>query len=278
MLSGSLAFAIMASLAHALKQNCTWQVIALVRSSLAFLFAVLLVKAAGASLVVWKPGTLWVRSIAGSISMVCTFFALPQLPVADVLTLTNMFPIWVAILCWPTLGEVPTVSVWASAVSGIAGVALIQQPHFTQGNYACFVAVLGSFATAVAMLGLHRLSWIDPRSIVAHFSGVAVVFCLGSLFLFERTVPVAGTWELPVLGLLLGVGLTATIGQLCLTKAFTSGPPAKVAVVGLSQIVFALVFDVLFFGRSLSWPTFLGIVLVVSPTLWLLTHRETLGK
>ena len=109
------------------------------------------------------------RSIAGSVSLVCTFYALTRLPISDVFTLTNMFPIWVAVLSWPLLGEAPPLSVWISVASGIVGVILIQQPHFAEGNFATLAALTSSFGSAVAMIGLHRLKGIDIRAIVAHF-------------------------------------------------------------------------------------------------------------
>src|SRR5262245_11530267 len=98
MLCGCVAFALMGTLAHALGPRCDWQVIALARSGLALTFAAGLAWTAGVRLVFWRPRVLWVRSLAGSVSLVCTFFALTRLPVSDVLTLTNLFPVWVAIL------------------------------------------------------------------------------------------------------------------------------------------------------------------------------------
>src|SRR5262249_3574504 len=101
MLLGSMAFAVMGTLAHALGSSCDWRIIALARSSLALVFGAVLALTAGVQLVFLRPRTLWMRSIAGSFSLVGTFFALTRLPVSDVLTLTNMFPIWVAVLSWP---------------------------------------------------------------------------------------------------------------------------------------------------------------------------------
>src|SRR5262249_5752935 len=98
MLCGSLAFAIMGTLAHELREHCHWPIIALARSALPLLIALILTRTAGVRLVLWKPAILWLRSIAGSVSMICTFFALTQLPVSDVFTLNNLFPIWVALL------------------------------------------------------------------------------------------------------------------------------------------------------------------------------------
>ena len=105
MLSGSLSFAVMATIAHALAPYCDWQLIALVRAFLAMAFAAMLARAARARLIFPGPPVLWMRSIAGSCSLVGTFFAFTRLPASEVLTLTNLYPIWVALLSWPLLKE-----------------------------------------------------------------------------------------------------------------------------------------------------------------------------
>jgi drug/metabolite transporter (DMT)-like permease len=272
MLQASLAFAVMATLTHALGPWCDWQLIAAVRSSAALVLTALLGLAVGEQVIVWKPATLWVRSLSGSMSMVCTFYALTRLPPSDVLTLTNMFPIWVALLSWPLLGEAPTGSVWLAVVCGVAGVVLMQRPRLVEGNLAVGAAVGASLFTAVAMLGLHRLHNISPRAIVVHFSSVAFCFCVASWLVFGHTPhqqEASWTW----LALLLtGVGLTATFGQLFLTRAFVSGSPARVSVVGLTQIVFALLLDVVVLGREIDPISLAGMILVVGPTAWLLSQ------
>jgi drug/metabolite transporter (DMT)-like permease len=275
MVSGSLSFAFMATIAHALSSFYDWQVIALARTFLAMSFAAVLAGVARVPLIFPGPPVLWMRSIAGSLSLVGTFFAFTRLPVSDVLTLTNLFPIWVALLSWPVLKERPSLQVWLSVASSITGVILIQQPHIAEGNFATLVAVASSFFTAIAMMGLHQLQGMDPRAIVVHFSGVACLFCLTALGVLDhqlRSPSLLDTW--PWI-LLLGLGVTATIGQLFLTKAFAAGPPAKVSVVGLSQIVFAMVLERLLTDRSFQVETLLGMGLVMGPTAWLMTTRET---
>jgi drug/metabolite transporter (DMT)-like permease len=273
MLCGSLSFALMGAMAHALASYYDWQVIALMRSFLALVLAAALARLAGAKLVFWRPRTLWLRSIAGSISLVCTFFAFTRLPVSEVLSLSNTFPIWVAVLSWPILGEPPSFAVWLSVASGVLGVVLIQQPHFAEGNFASVIALAGSFTTAIAMMGLHRLHQIDPRAIVAHFSGTSVLFCITSLFVFGRASDLLPSVGSGPLLMLFGVGVAATIGQLFLTRAFAAGSPAKVSVVALTQIVFAMGIDVLVWQRSFNPATLLGISLVVGPTAWMMAHR-----
>jgi drug/metabolite transporter (DMT)-like permease len=279
MLSGALAFAVMAAVSHALGPEVDWRVIAIARTGLALVFALVLSVWSGVPLTLGSR-TLWMRSIAGSISLVCTFYALVRLPVGDVLALTNIFPLWIALLSWPVLGVRPTAGVWVAVASAIAGVWLIQQPHLDDVGFAPWIAVAASFSTCVAMMGLHRLHHLDPRAIVVHFSAVALVFCLVSLAFdsswsgLRASRTGLGEFNAVTLSMLLAVGASATIGQLFLTKAFAVGPPARVSVVALSQVVFGLIFDVWLWQRRLEPLTIVGISLVLVPTGWLLLRHR----
>ena len=126
-------------------------------------------------------------------------------------------------------------------------------------------------STAVAMLGLHRLRRIDTRAVVAHFAGVASLVSLAWLLLRRHDLrPIA--LDATTLLMLLGVGVSGTFGQVCLTKAYASGPPGRVSVVGLSQVVFGMAFDVALWGRSLTPATLAGFALVLTLTAWLIAR------
>src|SRR5262249_12352359 len=86
MLCGSLPFSVMGALGHALGHAGDWQVVAFVRCAIPFLLVAALARSAGVRLVLWKPATLWLRSIAGSLSLIGTFYALAHLPISDVFT------------------------------------------------------------------------------------------------------------------------------------------------------------------------------------------------
>lgn len=268
MLLGAAAFSVMAILTSLLRDRLDWQWIAMARAGLAMLFAASWAWAAGQQLVFFRPARLWMRSIAGSVSLVCGFYAMTHYPISEVLTLTNMFPLWVAILSLPLLGQWPHLDVWPAAALGLAGVALIQQPQFGGGYAAIAAALFSSLASAVALIGLHRVRDLDPRAVVAHFSAVALASTTAALVLFPRQ----GRLVLDgvTLGMLLGVGVSATIGQLFLTKAFAAGPPARVSVVGLSQVAFTMILEVLLHGRTFHGTTLAGIALVMLPTAWTL--------
>lgn len=278
MLAGSAAFSVMGALAHALSDTLDWQLIASARTLFPLVVVSAWALAAGVKLVLWRPRVLWLRSLAGSFSLVCAFYAFAHLPVSDVQTLTNVFPVWVTLLSWFALRQRPTAAVVLAVASGVAGVVLIQERHLAGGNPASLVALVSSVFTAVAMVGLHRLRGLDARAVVVHFSLVSFAFSLAAWALFERKAPEPFTaLRGRDLGIFLGLGVAATFGQICLTRAFAAGPPAKVSVVCLTQIVFGLALDVTFLGHVPDGWSLAGIALVVAPTAWLLLHRGEEG-
>jgi len=269
MLAGCVSFSIMAALANQAGQVFAWQWVALLRALLVFVFVVVYALHAKQPLVFWRPYTLWMRSIAGSISLVASFYALTRLPISTVLTLTNTFPIWVAVLSWPMLGIIPPGRVWLAMLAGITGVWFIEQPEGEGPQFALMMALIASVATAIAMLGLHKLKGVNSSAVVVHFAMVATLFCIVTFFIFpleERPLP----WEhLHGTFLLLGIGITATVGQVFLTKAFAAGDPSRVSIIGLTQVVFALLID-MGQDRSFTTKTLLGMLLIVAPTAWVM--------
>jgi drug/metabolite transporter (DMT)-like permease len=277
MITAAFCFASMGALAHALGPRCDWLVIALIRILCTFVFSVGLAWVGGARLVLRTPRTLWIRSVSGTISLVCSFYALTRLPVADVLTLTNTYPLWIVLLSLRRLNGGKIGIDLLCVVSGVVGVVLIQRPYLSgKGDVAVLVALLASFTTAIAMLGLHRLRTVDARSVVAHFSGLASLVLSVWVCVHPR-IASASTFDATTLLMLLGVGLTGTLGQVLITKAFASGPPSRISVLSLSQVVFAMVYDLAVEGRVLTPSTLLGFILVLTPTAWITIHAGRLA-
>ena len=270
MLLSSFAFASMGAFSHLAGERCDWHIVAFARSSLAFVLTLTLSLLTGVRLVLLRPALLWMRSVVGSLGVLFAFYALTHLPVSTSVTLSNTVPLWVTLLAWPVLGHRPRASVWAAIGIGLAGIVLIQRPESVGDRLAAAMALSNAFSTSISMLGLNRLGGVDARAVVTHFSGVATVFTLVFLLSAGGRIDYSVLRDGTTLGLLFGVGLSATVGQLAMTKAFALGNPSRVSVVGLMQIVFALVFDLLLWQRQFGPLVILGITLVVGPSAWLM--------
>ena len=74
--------------------------------------------------------------------------------------------------------------------------------------------------------------------------------------------------------MLVCVGLAATLGQICITLAFTASVhPDCVSVAGLTQVVFALGLDLIFEKSKIEPITIAGICLVLAPTAWMMADH-----
>ena len=164
------------------------------------------------------------------------------------------------------------IALGAAAAAAVLGVAIIQGPELKEGNYAALIVVAVSLCTAIAMMGLNRLKHLDPRAVVVHFSATALVFSSASYFVFPIEAP-GETFGWTHLLELLTVGVTASVGQYFLTKAFTAGDPARVSVASLSQFVFIMFLDVLVLNNPLDPTKIWGVPLILGPTIWLMTRR-----
>jgi drug/metabolite transporter (DMT)-like permease len=276
MLASSLSFAGMSACSHAAGERSDWRLAAVARAGLVFLFTAALARARGVALHWRGTRTLWIRSITGSVSMLLTFYALTHLPVATAVTLSNTFPLWVTLLAWPALRQRPTVGVGAALLSGIAGVALIEQPQRGDFRWASLAALGASFCTAIVMIGLHRLRHYDPLVIVVHFSAVASGF-IGGFTLWTAMrgldLDLAPLADPATVTLLVGIGVLGAVGQILMTTAFRVALPQRLSVIGLSQVLFALGFDLFLWERRLDATLLVGIALIVAPVAWLLTRR-----
>lgn len=276
MLCGCGWFAAMVIFIGLANAHVAWQTVAVFRAAIAAVFATALAVGTGAELTLGTP-VLWLRSVSGSLSMVTSFYALTHLPGSDVLVITNSFPVWVALLSWPAFGERPTLGVLAAVLAAVGGVAVCNQFKFGDLQPAHFAAIFASVFTAVAMMGLNRVKGVSSLGVVVHFSWVSVGFCACTFFMPPREGEVPKPLlpgEFASWATLLAVGVTATVGQIFLTKAFRGGQATKVSVVGLSQVVMVMLWEAVIGGREFSGWQLVGTVLVLGPTAYLMIRER----
>ena len=69
-----------------------------------------------------------------------SFYALTRLPVGDVVTLTNTYPLWIVVLTCLAARRAPVLGDTLGVLVGVAGVALVGQPHLSGDHLAAVVA------------------------------------------------------------------------------------------------------------------------------------------
>lgn len=248
MLLGASSFAAMNAIARSLRE-LPWPTLAFARAFLGLLAALALARWRGASLRVADRRVMWQRSFFGTASMLCTFYALTHMPLADATALLNTTPLWIAALAWFTLRERVSWRVSLALAVAFVGVLLVERPGFGVGQRTGLVALAAGAFGAAAMVSLRRLSQETPEAVVVHFSAVAsavLALVSGAWLLRHGATPhVSPSQALGVVAM----GATATVGQLAITRAYALDKAARVGAVGWVQVVIALAVDAVVFAH-----------------------------
>lgn len=178
-------------------------------------------------------GHLW-RAAFGVAAMYCFFHALANLHLAEAILLTYSTPLFIPFIAWAWIREAPPPVTLLAVSLGIVGIALIVKPGaalFASG--ASLVGVLSGVLAACAMVTIRRISDTEPAPrIVFYFSALSTVL---------SAVPLLWAWRTPSaasLVLLVAIGVSATLGQLCLTRAYSLAAAARIGAFTYVAVVF----------------------------------------
>ncbi|MEY4363803.1 MAG: hypothetical protein RLZZ24_1155 [Pseudomonadota bacterium] len=235
-------------------------------------FVAAIAKHQGVSLRTSYPGMhLW-RSFVGVLALTAWFYAFAHLPLATAMTLNYMSSVWVtafmvggALLQWrPGDGRSP----WSqgplalTVISGFAGVVMLLRPTMDQNQiFAGLVGLMSGFIAAFAymqVMALGRVGEPDTR--------IVFYFAVGGMVagLFGMALTGVSPWDWNEAVWLLPVGVFASLGQLCLTRAFSQGATLVVANLQYSGIVFAALYGVWLFDEDLPFIGWAGMALIIA--------------
>lgn len=235
-----------------------------------FLSAVVMVRRGSLRTTHWKAH-LW-RGAVGVTALWMWFYAISRLPIATGMTLNYMAPVWMAgILLVAGLRRGARALEWGLALAigcSFAGVTLLLQPSFDAAQWFAGLVGLGSgFLSAFAYLAVRRLGQLgEPEYRVVFYFSLTGVLAGAAGTLFEgngRAVLLVGSHGLRGLLLLLAIGLTATIAQVAMTRAYRYGKALVTANLQYSGIIFASLWGILLWGDVLGWSSWLGIAIIL---------------
>ncbi len=209
------------------------------------------------------------RTLVGTLSLGAWFYAIAHLPLATAMTLNYMSSVWIAafivgggILYGKLQRQGPLL---ITVLAGFAGVVLTLRPTLDQNQlFAGVVGLLSGIGAALAYMQVTVLAragepagrtvfYFALGSLVAGAAGTAVTG-----FTAWHDVPwQAAAWLVPI-------GVLASLGQWCMTKAYSGGSTLVAANLQYSGIVFASVYSVLLFGDNIPWIGWLGIAVIVA--------------
>ena len=195
------------------------------------------------------------RAVVGFVSLVLFFYAIAHLPLATAITLNYTSPLFLAIFTPFLLHEKPKKSLFIGLIIGFIGVSLLLKPNFTSADW--FAGGMGAAFAYIHVKQLGKANEPDWRT-VFYFTLISTIGA--GLWMFFDSFHTIEWQDLPVL---LGLGFSATIAQLAMTRAYRTGNTLVVASLAYVTVVLASLFGVLWWNEHLSLDAWLAIALII---------------
>jgi drug/metabolite transporter (DMT)-like permease len=269
MVLAALYFSVMSLLVKLAGSAIPTQQIVLIRGLFGIGFAYWLVRHARVPLWGQRKALLWLRGLLGFGAMSCFYYALIHLPLAEATVIQYTNPVWTLWLAAIFLGEKLSWRVLALGGASILGVILIARPEFLFGGG---VAGLDPRVVTIALTGavMSAGAYVTVRKLAATEATVVIVFYF-TLVTVLGSAPwllLGAVWPTPYQWLLLaGIGFTALVGQLYLTRGLRREEAGRATFVGYLQIVFAATWGALFFAERPDAWSIAGALLILGSVL-----------
>lgn len=201
------------------------------------------------------------RGLLGYVSLLCYFYAISHLPLATAVTLNYTSPLFLALLSVLLLRERLPRSAWLAIVLGFAGVALLLKPTLAGlGVLSGVTGLLSGLLAGWSYLHVRELGQAgEPEWRTVFF--FAFISTLGGLLLmlFQAWHPLTAA-NLPWV---LGLGVSAMVAQLAMTRAYKVGRKMLVANLSYLTVAFSAVFGALLWQHWLGWQELAATGLII---------------
>ncbi len=207
------------------------------------------------------------RSAIGIVSMLCGFWAIVNLPLAQAVSLSYSTPLFVTIGAVLVLGEVVRARRWTAVALGFVGVIFILRPgsEFSPGVLVALLAAALSAAVAISIKFLSRTE--KPDAIVLYTTLLWVpLSLLPALWVWEN--PQGITWLWIVLA-----GFFGTAGHMCWARALQLGDASMLTPISFLQVPIVATAGYLLFEEHLDAWIVVGAGIIFLANAYI-AHRE----
>ena len=241
----------------------------------AFVMAVAARKAGGlrAAAATSQPGVQIFRGVLLATEICVMVLAFVMLGLVESHAIFTSYPLLVAALSGPILGEKVGWRRWTAIGVGFVGVLIILQPGFRVFQIEALVPLASAFMFALYGLMTRYAARKDSAATSFFYTGTvgAVVMTIIGIWFWE---PMQGTdWVWMAV-----LCVTGALGHWLLIKTYDVAEASAVQHFAYLQLVFAATLGITVFGESLEWNVAVGAVLVVSAGIFTLMRTRAREK
>lgn len=214
------------------------------------------------------------RSICGTIGILCNFYAVDHLVLADASMLNKMSPFFAVIFSYFLLKEKITVPQGLFVIGAFVGSLFVIKPTFSNMDlFPSLIGLCGGIGAGAAYTMVRKLGERGEKGpfIVFFFSTFSCVVTLPWLLFDYHPMSLAQ------IGILLFAGLSAAGGQFSITAAYCYAPAREISVYDYSQIIFSAGLGFFFFEQIpdlLSWIGY-AVICLMAVAMFLYNNRRT---
>lgn len=201
---------------------------------------------------------IFLRSLFGFIGMVCNFYAVKHLNIADATAIAKISPFFIMIFAALMLGEELEKHSILAILFSIVGMFMVVKPKFDGSMVPSLVALAGALSAAMAMIMLSSVGKkVRGEIIILYFGIFSTIACLPFL---------VGNFIIPKgkdLANLLMIGVSAGFGQLFLTMGYKLGKASEISVYNFSQIIFSILMGYFLFNERTDFISLVGMAIII---------------
>ena len=216
------------------------------------------------------------RGAVGSIALICVYYAVITLPLAEATLLQYTYPVFTALLAFIFLKEKIQRATICCIILSLAGLIVMVMPNLSATTettlpwFSVFVALFGASGSAIAYVIVKRLSNKEDSSVIIFYfpliSLPVALILLGSDFVMPNVEAAL---------LLLFIGIFTQVGQVGLTKAMQSEIASKVSAFSYIQVVFSMLFGFIIFSEVPSiWTLSGGALIIIGALINVLASKQ----
>jgi len=273
MLFASFCFAVMGGFAKELSKDMSAIEVVFFRNVFGLFFILLTVFKYP---IKQKGGKLWLllfRGFMGFAALLAFFYNIAHISLAEAMTYSRTSPIFTALFAFLFLKERLHKVGWVALFVGFAGILFITRPYgmYDFDKYD-MLGLFSGLGAALAYTAVRELrEYYDTRSIVLSFMGVGtlgpiLLMVIGYFYAPKDLDYLFASFVAPQRSdilLILFLGISATLAQYYMTKAYGETKAGIVGAVSYSNIIFSIMIGLMLGDKLPDLYTSIGIVLIV---------------
>lgn len=217
---------------------------------------------------------LLLRSVFGTLGILCNFYAVDHLLVSDASMLNKLSPFFVIIFSSLFLNEKANMTQKITIIIAFIGSLFVVKPsiHFVS-NMNSIIGILGAMFAGIAYTCVRKLGMqgVAGAKIVFFFS------CFSCLSVVPYLIFNFQPMTLKQVGCLLMAGLMAAGGQFSITNAYTYAPAKEISVYDYTQVIFAAILGFILLNQLPDIYSIIGYIIIIGVAFWNFMKQKRCG-